>query len=317
MPRGHKTHSEARRELLEASKEWKLEMAKPKTVATLAAATVGALDSVVAAQNFLLDREEALEVHVSKNTEGVGIAQKMGEQALRDIEDLHKKAKETGEKAANVDKQQKETAKLAARNRTEHQRNELDKVKNVLICKGIPKVIREGRKETFFERREAMHKVLQWLKITEPVVILNAERLQKSKDDTSKDPRPLRVTLGGAADKYLIFDAIDRAIRNGTKFNFSIAHEVPRYALSRYKFLQRVAATARKQDQQLKTRVGMVPGELFPIIQTKNRREPKYTKIKEGVFNAAKSAYLAEAKERKPSGEQQEQTIWITMRRHS
>ena len=77
MPRGHKTHSEARRELLEASKEWKLEMAKPKTVATLAAATVGALDSVVAAQNFLLDREEALEVHVSKNTEGVGIAQKI------------------------------------------------------------------------------------------------------------------------------------------------------------------------------------------------------------------------------------------------
>ena len=164
MPRGHKTHSEARRELLEASKEWKQEMAKPKTVATLAAATVGALDSVVATQNFLLDREEALEAHVTKNTEGVGIAQKMGEQALRDIEDLHKKAKETGEKVAGSEKLVKETARIAARNRTEHQRNELDKVKNILICKGIPKVIREGRKETFFERREAMLKVLQWLK---------------------------------------------------------------------------------------------------------------------------------------------------------
>ena len=70
MPRGHKTHSEARRELLEASKEWKQEMAKPKTVATLVAATVGALDSVVAIQNFLLDTEEALEAHVTKNTEG-------------------------------------------------------------------------------------------------------------------------------------------------------------------------------------------------------------------------------------------------------
>ena len=102
----------------------------------------------------------------------------------------------------------------------------------------------------------------------------------------------------------MIFDAIDRAIRNGngTKFNFSIAHEVPRYALSRYKFLQRVAATARKRDPQLKTRVGMVPGELFPIIQTKHRREPKYTKIKEGVFNEAKAAYIAEAKERKTLG---------------
>ena len=82
MPRGHKTHSEARSELLEASKEWKQEMAKPKTVATLVAATVGSLDSVVATQNFLLEREEALEAHVTKNTEGVGIAQKMGEQAL-------------------------------------------------------------------------------------------------------------------------------------------------------------------------------------------------------------------------------------------
>ena len=141
MPRGHKTHSEAQRELLEASKEWK-QMAKSKTVATLAAATVGALDSVVATQNFLLDREEALEVHVTKNTKGVGIAQKMGEQALRDIEDLHKKSKETGEKVAGSDKLAKETARIAARNRTEHQRNELDKVKNVLICKGIPKVIR-------------------------------------------------------------------------------------------------------------------------------------------------------------------------------
>ena len=158
-----------------------------------------------------------------------------------------------------------------------------------------------------------MLKVLQWLKVSEPVVILNAERLQKSKDDSSKGPRPLRVTLGGASDKYVIFDAIDRAIRSGTKFNFSIAHEVPRYALNRYKFLQRVAATACKLDPQLKTRVGMVPGELFPILQTKHRREPKYTKIKEKVFKEAKAAYIVEAKEKRSLA----LIIWSMTRMHS
>ena len=43
----------------------------------------------------------------------------------------------------------------------------------------------------------------------------------------------------------------------------------------------------------------MVPGELFPIIQTKHRREPKYKKIKEKVFEEAKASYIAEAKEKR------------------
>ena len=81
---------------------------------------------------------------------------------------------------------------------------------------------------------------------------------------------------------------------------------MPRYALNRYKFLQWVAATARKLDPQLKTRVGTVPGELFPIIQTKHRREPKYSKIKENVFDEAKAAYIAEAKEKKTLAGRQE-----------
>ena len=58
----------------------------------------------------------------------------------------------------------------------------------------------------------------------------------------------------------------------------------------------KIATVIRRMDANVKTRVGIEWGELWPTISTKFRGAPRYERVPEQVFNTAKEVVIKEKK---------------------
>ena len=63
----------------------------------------------------------------------------------------------------------------------------------------------------------------------------------------------MRVEMSCLGDKIRLFSAIDNMIKRKEEFDFSISNAIPKYALTTYKYMWKVATEVRHQNVNLKT----------------------------------------------------------------
>ena len=171
----------------------------------------------------------------------------------------------------------------------EHQRRELKESENVLIIRGVKRVIAGTRKETPTEVEGALDLALETIDCKR-LRYVSVRRMQMSRvGELNGSPASLRVELVGTADKFNLFNAIEKfnAKYNG-KLPFSVTHEIPRYAISSYKYCQQVAAIAREHNGALKTRVMIPRGSNWPVIFIRDAATREYKPMTKEDFKKAK-----------------------------
>ena len=103
---------------------------------------------------------------------------------------------------------------------------------------------------------------------------------------------------------------MENLIRNKVRQDFQISNEIPSYAMNGYKYLSRVTAEIRRSNPDIKTRVGILRGDIIPTITVKKRNETKYQAIPDDMLNKAKEEVTRksrmEAERRKREREERE-----------
>ena len=125
-------------------------------------------------------------------------------------------------------------------------------------------------------------------------------RLQRGKGDDRAGPAPLLVTLTTPGERSKLYHSIDRAVKSGAQLGFSVTSEIPKYAISSYKFMGRVATVIRSQFPELKTRVNIPRGDTWPTVSIKHEDDNKFVKADQQMIDQAKME-LAKANKEKPT----------------
>ena len=116
------------------------------------------------------------------------------------------------------------------------------------------------------------------------------KRLMKRKSDKSSRPPHVCVELASINHRILIFDQIKaHKARSGRSTSFSVAPDIPKYALSKHNTLHRIAEIARDTEFGLLTWVSLGRGK-WPELQSKNEAG-EWGPIPQDIFNMAKAEY--------------------------
>ena len=85
-------------------------------------------------------------------------------------------------------------------------------------------------------------------------------------------------------------------IKNGKRVTAQVNNEIPEYAIMAYKTQCLIATYLRKRDANIKTRVGIDRGDIWPTIMTKQRGTGKYEPVSEQAYDRAKDEVTRERK---------------------
>lgn len=296
MPNSYKTSKEAREDLLEKSRQWRAafnKLAESKTMGAMANTVVGVVDSLVAQQSFTHETMETQEDKIRALDKGIELNHRMCNQLSNEktedterILELEKQTKMVQLESTANSKKNKATLNMV------HQ-IQLERTQNVIIIRGAKPLKKE---ETYDDIEKAAYKVLHQLNLREPVRVNYVRRLPRTKGERPGEPLSMRVELGCLGDKIRIFTAVEQMIRRREDFDFSINNEIPRYAMGTYKYLCKVATEVRHQNANLKTRVGIMRGETWPIITVRARNEKEFKKIDEKMYERARAEIARRAK---------------------
>jgi len=122
-----------------------------------------------------------------------------------------------------------------------------------------------------------------------PLQFWNIKRLQASRESKERNMAPsIRVTMAGVEEKLTLFRALEDNAARGKRVTFSVTHEIPKYAISSYKFCQTLAAIVREQSETIRTRVYIPPGRQWPTIFVRNGKDSKFMEITQTDFKRAK-----------------------------
>ena len=299
MPLKFNNSDEARKFILDESKKWRASLEKAKTskdgAKETATVMVNATDALVSAQTHTIDavmvlqREQAV---VQGGLEKANTAMDMLSAENTTIKDTVNRQERDQEAAA------KEADKAAVRAKA-HQnwlyRLQLERSQAVIVIRNLPPMT--NARETYDDMEKAVLRMLKELHINRDGIRINSvRRLQRSKQDRSGDHPALRVELGGVGDKIKIYQAVDMLIKGGKRLTFQINNEIPEYAIKAYKTQCRVATHIHKRDPNIKTRVGIERGDIWPTITMKKRGGAKYGKVLEELYTRAREEVAREKK---------------------
>ena len=269
---------------MDESKKWRASLEKAKSskdgVKETATVMVNATDALVSAQTHTIDavmmlqREQAV---VQGGLEKANAAMDMLSAENTTIKDTVNKQERDQEAAA---KEADKAAVKAKAHQNSLYRLQLERSQAVIVIRNLPPMT--NARETYEDMEKAVLRLLKELHINRDGIRINSvRRLQRSKLDRSGDHPALRVELGGVGDKIKIYQAVDMLIKGGKKLPFQINNEIPDYVIKAYKTQCRVATHIRKRDPNIKTRVGIERGDIWPTITMKKRGGAKYGKVLE------------------------------------
>ena len=158
-----------------------------------------------------------------------------------------------------------------------------------LIFKGIPQNL-SGGKESYRQLITAFEEAMKEISLGKLFEPKSLKRLMKRKTDKSTRPPHVRVELSSINHRILIFDQIKaHKARSGRATSFSVAPDIPKYALSKHNTLHRIAEIARDSEFALLTRVSLGRGK-WPELQSKNEAG-EWGPIPQDIFDKAKAEY--------------------------
>ena len=135
---------------------------------------------------------------------------------------------------------------------------------NVVVCRNIRPV--KAGEESYEDIEKAFWAAIKPAKLERHLTINYIGRLQKAPSDHPDAPALIRVVLGSSGQKKKLYDSINELIKRGASFEPSFTNEIPAYALNAHKHLSRIAAHMRRENCQLKTRVSILKGDIWPCL---------------------------------------------------
>ena len=218
--------------------------------------------------------------------------QKVLELQQNDLANIAKTA-EANEAMAIEAKSDATTAlRTANGNLSQLQETQLTASQYCLIFKGVPLCLEAGR-ENYRGMMRAFDQVLEELNLQGDILPKSLRRMTKRGDDMSMRPPHLRVELASINHRIMIFDQLREIKANGTP-TFTVAPDIPRYALKRHNTLHKIAHIAREKNGALVTRVSM--GQKWPALQIRNSKD-EWVNMPDKMFESAKSVYTERQKE--------------------
>ena len=299
MPLKFNTTDEARKLVLDESKKWRAALEKSKAAKDgakeIATTMVAATDVLVSTQTFTLDALSGIQAEVEvvkggvdKTAEAVNMLSEEHDQIKEAVNQHEKKQDMVSKNTANATVKAKATQNALYR-------LQLERSQSVVVIRNIPPLT--ANRETYDDLERCVAKLLKELHINRDGIRVNSvRRLQRSKLDRSGDHPALRIELGGVGDKIKIYQAIDHMIKTGKRVTAQVNNEIPEYALKAYKTQCRIATHIRRRDTNLKTRVSIERGDLWPSILTKKRGTGKYEPVEEEIYERAKDDVTRERK---------------------
>ena len=291
MPLRFNTSDEARKLILDESKKWRTVLEKARGakdgLKDVANTVIASNDVLVSAQAFTLDKLE----HISQGQEALGMGLDKTQKAVDMLSNEHLAIKEAVNKnEKKIDNSDKEAERLAQRAKAAQNaihRLQLERSQTVLVVRNLGPLV--AGKETYADLETLVARLLKELHVNREGIRVNTiKRLQRSKHDKSGDYPALRIELGGIGDKIKMYHAIDTMIKSGKKVSYQLTNEIPEYAIKAYKNQCRIATIIRKIDRDIKTRVSIERGDLWPTITTKKRGTPRYGPVDETLYQRAK-----------------------------
>ena len=280
-------------------KIWRATLNKVKTskhegVKELAGTVEEVVDEVTAGLIYCAAETQKQSTRVGHLELGVATATEQAETVI-EAQDLIKNEFNALEmRLEEATKQNEALKKRVDHNTVVSHRAEMAKSANVVVCRNIRPV--KAGEESYEDIEKAFWTAIKPAKLERHLTINYIGRLQKAPSDHPDAPALIRVVLGSSGQKRKLYDSINELIKRGASFEPSFTNEIPAYALNAHKHLSRIAAHMRRENRQLKTRVSILKGDIWPVISIKVRGQPTYVKIKDDDMQAAREAYLKAAK---------------------
>ena len=299
MPIDYKSHDQVRTRLVAQGKIWRATLNKVKTskhegVKELAGTVEEVADEVTAGLIYCASETQRQSTRVGHLEQGVATATEQAETVI-EAQDLIKNECNALElRLEEATKQNEALKKRVEHNTVVSHRAEMAKSANVVVCRNI-RPIKSGE-ESYEDIEKAFWLAIKPAKLERHLTINYIGRLQKAPPDHPDTPALIRVVLGASGQKRKLYDSINDLIKKGASFEPSFTNEIPAYALNAHKHLSRIAAHMRRENRQIKTRVSILKGDIWPVISVKVRGQPTYVKIKDGEMQNAREAYLKAAK---------------------
>ena len=299
MPLRFGTSDEARKTILDESKKWRTVLEKARGakdgLKEVANTVIAANDVLVSAQAFTLEKidqissgQGALEGGLDKTQKAVDMLS-TEHLAIKDAVNKNEKRLDSGDKEA-----ERLTVRAKAAQNAIH-RLQLERSQSVIVIRNLAPM--STGKESYADLEVLVAKLLKDLHVNREGIRVNTvKRLQRSKHDKSGEYPALRVELGGIGDKIKMYQAVDRMIKEGKRVVFQMTNEIPEYAIKAYKNQCRIATILRKYDRDIKTRVNIERGDLWPSILTKKRGTLRYGPVDERLYQRAKEELNKEKK---------------------
>ena len=287
---------EVREKLYNQSLKWTSELNQSKSLKQIGTAAKEALDEVAGAADLAIYAVAHLDGVVKNHEEGIKLSNNLAQEVKKLADDNAKGGKDL---AKQVDRLSTDIHKRCSKNATHIQQIQLARSEHTIIIRGIPRAIQDNtRRETYGELEKAVITALT--EIGCPAIRFKSiRRMQASSVSTTRNQPPsLRVELASQGDKFTLFQAVERYTKDKTKLPFSLTHEIPKYALSSYKYCQAVAAIIREENPTFKTRVLIPRGETWPVVMWKAGPDQQYKPIGVDWFNSAKEQLIARNREK-------------------
>ena len=299
MPIDYKSHDQVRTRLVAQGKIWRATLNKVKTskhegVKELAGTVEEVVDEVTAGLIYCASETQKQSTRVDHLELGVATATQQAETVFEAQDVIKTEFNALELRLEEATKQNEALKKRVEHNTVVSHRAEMAKSANVVVCRNIRPV--KAGEESYEDIEKAFWMAIKPAKLERHLSINYIGRLQKAPSDHPDAPALIRVVLGSSGQKRKLYDSVNDLIKRGASFEPSFTNEIPAYALNAHKHLSRIAAHMRRENRQLKTRVSILKGDIWPVISIKVRGQPTYVKIKDEEMQSAREAYLKAAK---------------------
>ena len=168
-----------------------------------------------------------------------------------------------------------------------------------------------GGREKYRDMATAFSRAMAEIKLGGDIQPKLLQRISKRKEDRSGRPPHLRVELQTLGHKVLIFEQV-RLFKESQHAppSFSVAPDIPKYALRRHNTLQKISQIAREKHPALHTRV-CIKNKKWPELQLKNAKG-EWLPIPETIFEPARAEFNKRSREesdRKKARKAQNQSV--------
>ena len=236
-----------------------------------------------------------LEENSTAALQGVQEAQKVLELQQTDLETVTKAANSLEGLAVEAKAEAASAGRTANTSLNAAQDVQLAASYYCLIFKGVPLLL-DGEREPYRMLMVAFEETMSEIGLKGAIMPKSLRRIMKRGDDKSNRPPHIRVELSSVSQRIQIFDQI-KATREASEspLTFSVAPDIPRYALKKYNALHKIAQIAREKHPTMHTRVSMNNSK-WPELQIKNS-QGEWMRIPEQLFEESKAIHNQRQKE--------------------